>query len=89
MPTSPRDAVLRYFGFPKLDAIERLDDEERKEKRALVDKLRKNLSITLDFEKKSRSSQSPSAITAWARRRQICTGHCCRSAAPIKPTSRI
>lgn len=54
MPASPRDAVLRYFGFPKLDAIERLDDEERKEKRALVDKLRKNLSITLDFEKKSR-----------------------------------
>jgi hypothetical protein len=54
MPTSPRDAVLRYFGFPKLDSIERLDDEERKEKRALVDKVRKNLSITLDFEKKSK-----------------------------------
>src|SRR6185437_7330957 len=54
MPASPRDAVLRYFGFPKLDAIERLEDEERKEKRAMVDKVRKNLSITLDFEKKSR-----------------------------------
>jgi hypothetical protein len=51
-PTSPRDAVLRYFNFPKLDAIERLDDEERKEKSALADKVRKNLSITLDFEKK-------------------------------------
>jgi hypothetical protein len=54
MPPNPRAAVLRYFGFPKLDAIERLDDDERKEKRALVDKVRKNLSITLDFEKKSR-----------------------------------
>src|ERR1700722_2217630 len=53
MPTSPRDAVLRYFGFPRIDSIERLDDEERKEKSALVDKVRKNLSITLDFEKKS------------------------------------
>ena len=27
MPNNPRDAVLRYFGFPKLDSIERLDDE--------------------------------------------------------------
>jgi hypothetical protein len=54
MPASPRDAVLRYFEFPKLDSIERLDDDERKEKRALVDKVRKNLCITLDFEKRSR-----------------------------------
>jgi hypothetical protein len=54
MPATPRDAVLRYFGFPKLDSIERLDDDERKEKRALVDKVRKNLSITLDFERKSK-----------------------------------
>jgi hypothetical protein len=54
MPTSPRDAVLRYFGFPKIDTIERLDDEERKQKTALVDKVRKDLSITLDFEKKSK-----------------------------------
>jgi hypothetical protein len=54
MPTSPRDAVLRYFGFPKLDSIERMDEEERKEKRALVDKVRKNLSITLSFERKSK-----------------------------------
>jgi hypothetical protein len=52
VPANPRDAVLRYFGFPKLDSIERLDDEERKEKSALADKVRKNLSITLDFEKK-------------------------------------
>ena len=54
VPASPRDAVLRYFGFPKLDSIERLDDDERKEKRALADKVRKNLSIVLDHEKKSK-----------------------------------
>jgi len=53
-PTSPRAAVERYFGFPKLDSIERFDDDERKAKRALVDKMRKNLSIKLDFDKKSR-----------------------------------
>jgi hypothetical protein len=53
-PPNPRAAVLRYFNFPKLDSIERLEDDERKEKRALVDEVRKNLSITLDFEKKSR-----------------------------------
>src|ERR1700722_11169049 len=33
---NPRDAVLHYFGFPKLDSIERLEDKERKEMRALV-----------------------------------------------------
>jgi hypothetical protein len=54
MPANPRDAVLRYFGFPKLDSIERLDDDERKETRILVDKVRKNLSIILDYEKKSK-----------------------------------
>src|SRR6266481_3993340 len=27
MPDNPRTAVLRYFGFPKMDGIERLDDE--------------------------------------------------------------
>lgn len=54
MPTNPRDAVLRYFGFPKLDSIERLDDDERKTTRALVDKARTNLSITLDHDNKSK-----------------------------------
>jgi hypothetical protein len=54
MPTNPRDAVLHYFGFPKLDSIERLEDKERKEMRALVDEVRKKVSITLDFEKRSR-----------------------------------
>jgi len=54
MPTNPRDAVLHYFGFPKLDSIERLEDKERKEMRALVDEVRKRVSITLNFEKRSR-----------------------------------
>lgn len=54
MPANPRDAVLRYFGFPRLDQIERLDEEERKEMRAKADDVRKNLSITLDHEKKSK-----------------------------------
>ena len=54
MPANPRDAVLRYFGFPRFDLIERLDDDERKEKRRLVDIARKNLSITLVREKKSK-----------------------------------
>ena len=54
VPTSPRDAVLRYFGFNRLDAIERLDDEERREKTVLADKMRKDLYITLDFEKKTK-----------------------------------
>ncbi len=54
MPNNPRDAVLRYFGFPKLDSIERLDDEDRKKKRALVDQVRKRISLTLDHDKKSK-----------------------------------
>jgi hypothetical protein len=54
MPVNPRDAVMRYFGFPKLDQIERLDEEDRKEKTALADKVRKNLSITLDHNKKTK-----------------------------------
>jgi hypothetical protein len=53
MPASPRDAVLRYFGFPKLDSIERMDEEERKKKRDLVANVRKNLSIVLSFEVRS------------------------------------
>lgn len=54
MPNNPRDAVMRYFGFPKIDGIERLEDDERKAKRALVDDARKNLSLTLDHDKKSK-----------------------------------
>jgi hypothetical protein len=54
MPASPRAAVLRYFGFPKLDSLERLEENERKEKRELMNQVRKNLSITLDHDKKSK-----------------------------------
>jgi hypothetical protein len=53
-PANPRDAVLRYFGFPRLDSIERLDEEDRKAKRALVDEARKKLSIRLDHDKESK-----------------------------------
>lgn len=45
MPANPRDAVLRYFGFPRMDSIERLEDEERKATRDRVDDVRNNLSI--------------------------------------------
>jgi hypothetical protein len=54
MPANPRDAVLHYFGFPKLDQIERLDDEERKKMRARADKVRKQLTIKLDFDRRSK-----------------------------------
>lgn len=54
VPPTPREAVLRYFGFPRLDQIERLDEDERKVKSAMADKVRKDLSIKLDFEKKSK-----------------------------------
>ena len=54
MPANPRDAVLRYFGFPRMDSIERLEDEERKATRDRVDDVRNNLSIRLDHDKKSK-----------------------------------
>ena len=54
MAANPRDAVLSYFGFPRMDSIERLDDEERKATRDRVDEVRKNLSIQLDYDKKSK-----------------------------------
>ncbi len=53
MPANPRDGVLRYFGFPRLDSIERLDDDERKATRERVDEVRKDLTIRLDHDKKS------------------------------------
>ncbi len=54
MPANPRGAVQRYFGFPRMDSIERLDDDERKAKRELVDEVRKNLTINLDHDKMSK-----------------------------------
>jgi hypothetical protein len=54
MPMSPREAVLRYFGFPRLDAIERMEDEERKAMRERVNEVRRRLSIHLDHDRKSK-----------------------------------
>jgi hypothetical protein len=54
MPASPREAVLRYFGFPRLDAIERMDDEERKAMRERVNDVRHRLTIHLDHDRKSK-----------------------------------
>lgn len=54
MPASPRDAVMRYFGLPRLDAIERMDDEERKEMRERVNHVRRQLTIQLGQERKSK-----------------------------------
>jgi hypothetical protein len=54
MPANPRDAVLRYFGLPRLDEIERMDDEQRKEMRERVNEVRRRLSIHLDYERKSK-----------------------------------
>src|SRR5689334_21838603 len=44
MPANPRDAVLRYFGLPRLDAFERMDDQERKELRERVNQVRRFIS---------------------------------------------
>lgn len=53
MPANPREAVLRYFGLSRLDAIERMDDEERRSMRERVNEVRRRLSIHLDHERKS------------------------------------
>jgi hypothetical protein len=54
MPANPREAVLRYFGFPRLDSIERTDDEERKAMRERVNEVRRRLTIHLDHDRKSK-----------------------------------
>jgi hypothetical protein len=54
MPTSPREAVLRYFGLPRLDAMERMDDEERKVMRDRVDSVRRGLTVRLDHDRKTK-----------------------------------
>jgi hypothetical protein len=53
MPANPREAVLRYFGLPRLDAIERMDEEERRVMREHVNEVRRRLSIHLDHDSKS------------------------------------
>jgi hypothetical protein len=54
-PTSPRDAVLRYFGLPSLDQLPKLDDSDAsKAIRAKARELAKMLRVTLSFDKSSR-----------------------------------
>ena len=53
VPESPRDAVERYFGLPRLDTIPRLSDKVAR--RALEDRLRemrKKLVLRVEFAKK-------------------------------------
>jgi len=53
-PSSPRDAVLRYFGLPKLDVLEGYSDDERKKLRAIASDLQSRLRIYLDQDKASK-----------------------------------
>jgi hypothetical protein len=53
MPQSPREAVERYFGLPRLDMIPRTKDKDQR--RALEEKLRsarRQLLMRLDFDKR-------------------------------------
>jgi len=53
MPESPRDAVERYFGLPRLDSIPRISDKAKR--RALETQLRemrKKLTLRVEFSKK-------------------------------------
>lgn len=72
-PTSPRDAVLRYFGVPPLDTLPKLDDSPvSKEIRTKARELARRLRVRLSFDKPSREfavsiedegiGQSPAAI---------------------------
>jgi hypothetical protein len=54
MPSNPRDAVMRYFGLPRIDSIERMDDEARKAMRERIDEVRCALTVRLDHERKSK-----------------------------------
>jgi hypothetical protein len=54
IPTSPREAVMRYFGLPRLDSIERMDDDERRVMRDRVGAVRRGLTVHLDHERKSK-----------------------------------
>ncbi len=54
-PTSPRDAVLRYFGIPPLDELPKLDSSDSsKAVRAKARDIAKKLKVLLLFDKSSR-----------------------------------
>lgn len=54
MPLSPREAVLRYFGLPRLDSIPRMEPQDVRQHRQLIDQVRQKLKIMLNFDRKSR-----------------------------------
>jgi len=49
-PLSPRAAVERYFGLPKLDDIERMSEPNRSQLRSLVSEVQKKLKLLLDYD---------------------------------------
>jgi hypothetical protein len=53
VPTSPRAAVLRYFGLPRLDVVEQMDGEERRALHDKINEIRRRLIIRLAYDKKS------------------------------------
>jgi hypothetical protein len=55
-PSSPRDAVARYFGIPALDELPKLDDAlpQTKETRAKARELARKLRVRLVFDKASK-----------------------------------
>lgn len=72
-PSSPRDAVLRYFGLPPLDELPKLDDSARsKAIRTSARDLARQLRVRLAFDKSAREfavsiedegiGQSPEAV---------------------------
>jgi hypothetical protein len=54
MPANPREAVLRYFGLPRLDSIPRMEPDEIRRYRELVDQVRRKLMIMLTYDRKSK-----------------------------------
>jgi hypothetical protein len=50
MPSTPRDAVLRYFGLPRLDEIPSMDPDKRREMQQLINDVRKKLEVHVTFE---------------------------------------
>ena len=54
-PSSPREAVKRYFGIPSLDELPKLDDSETSKKiRSTARELARQLRVRLIFDKASR-----------------------------------
>jgi hypothetical protein len=49
-PSTPRDAVLRYFGLPRLDEIPSMNPDERREMHQHINAVRKKLAVHLAFE---------------------------------------